>query len=98
MRLGRHLVVEAEKRLLIRVNIRDVLIELRIRRREDERLRLALVVVAEEIVQLVLPERPAEGSAQLLILVREYPPGDRIGRVQLVVAEISREGAGGDDR
>ena len=60
----------------------------------EDRARLALVFVRREVMDLVLDDRPAERAADLLVLVRQHPVGDRIGRVELVVAEEAVEAAG----
>src|SRR5690242_4164355 len=96
MRLRRHLIVEARERLSVLVNVRDVLVELRNYRREDKRLRLALVVIAQKVVQFVFLDWTAESPTQLLILIGKDVAGDRVGRVHLVAAEIAGEKAAGD--
>jgi hypothetical protein len=69
-------------------------VEKRIRAVVGERLRLALVLVVEEQVDAIAPDRAAIRRAQLLVRVREHPILDEVGGVEGVVPEVPRERAG----
>src|SRR5205814_710635 len=68
-------------------------VECRVGCREDERLRLSLVVVAAEVMNLILLDRAAEGPAQLLVRVGDYMLRDEIGRIQAVITKVAGEGS-----
>jgi hypothetical protein len=57
----------------------------------DVRLRLALELVVEEIVDAIADDRATKGGAQLLILIRQHLAGDGILRVELRIAEVASE-------
>ncbi len=62
-------------------------------RRRDDRVRLVLALVAQEVVDLVLHDWPADGGAELLVRIRQHAVGDEVLRVQLVVTEVAVDAA-----
>ena len=93
-RLRRDLVVDAPQRLVHAVGEREVHVERRIRRRVDECLWLALVLVGAEEVQPVPDDRAAQRAARLLVRVGKDALGDEVLRVELVVPEVAANRAG----
>src|SRR6185295_18175323 len=82
-------------RLVLDARARLVEVEPWVGRRVDEGLRLAFVLVVEEEVDPILPDRTAERRAHLLIGVGEHAVGDRILRVEAIAAEVPGEAARG---
>ena len=62
------------------------------RRRHEARARLPLVLVGAEEVCLVFHDWPADRESSLLVLQRQHPLRDEVGRVEPAVAEIPVEG------
>src|SRR5881296_1514872 len=63
-------------------------VEFRVRRVPDGGQRLTLVFVVGEKVQLVLPDRTAEGPTDLLVRVGEHAEQHWIRSVELAVAKV----------
>ena len=88
--LGSHLVVGASERVMLEciARQRDGFAPVR-RRSDDGRVRLALVLVRNEVVELVLDDRAAQRPARLLIRIRQYLAGVRVRGIELVAAEVA---------
>ena len=81
--VARQLIVDAAEETLLAVLVRhgEGLAGQR-RRAAEERPGFTLVLVRREVMQLVLDDRSAERSADLLVRVRQHTVRDRIRRVQ----------------
>src|ERR1051325_9714915 len=72
VRLRRELDVDSPAALLLRVRALQVEVERRERRGVRPRIRRALELVVQEVVDAILPDRAAPGRAQLLVGVRQH--------------------------
>jgi hypothetical protein len=82
MRSRRELDVEPHALLVLSVRLIPRGVQIRERRGVGERLRLALVLVVDEKVNLVLPDRAAERGRDLLIRVRQDALLDEVSAVE----------------
>src|SRR5712691_10177319 len=88
-RARRQLVIESQPRQVRSTRAGELDVEAGIWRIDRERLRLALVFVIGEVVEPVPEDGPAVGRAKLLIRIWEDVPGDEVGSVEGVVAEVA---------
>src|SRR5262245_4231226 len=91
-RPGRHLIVQTNAALFLRVLARQRNVERRIRRVENAGPRFALVLVVAEVVQLVSDDRAAERRAVLLVVDRfDDAQHGVFGVHPLAISEIAAE-------